>query len=236
MEKNITMGIMAVLAIVLFSACGNVDEETGLKSETAVTNSLYHVNYFETLGNADQPVAAGTEKSLALWFEIDSPISATGKVWVDDLYLERMDQPGSNLITNASFEAGLWPAKNNSLCLANDTWCRGIFESDDYFVWQLDYGTYPSSSPSAVADMSKLGLGYQTHIFQLVSLNKTIPAGTALKAHAMIKIEGFVQARLGLDLRDSVIDSANPRGNIRSAVNGLIVRGPTSGWRRIDLR
>ena len=243
MRRNtLAMAILGILVVILLLSCGGGSSNSG--SENAVgtgsclniTNPTYHINYFETCGNANQPVSAADYQSVAIWFEVDSTNSDTGKVWIDDLYLERSDFPGVNLINNPSFESGLWPAKNNALCLAADTFCRNIIESNDLFVWSIDQAVYYSGSQSVVADMSKLGLGYQTHIFQLVPFDGGIRSGVVFKAHAMIKIEGNVQVRLGIDFRGTSIDPANPRASIFSAVNGLVIRGTTNGWRRIDLR
>ncbi|MEI7498387.1 MAG: hypothetical protein WCK11_03840 [Candidatus Falkowbacteria bacterium] len=151
------------------------------------------------------------------------------------MYLERSDRPGVNLISNASFSYGLWPAKNNALCQASDLTCTNIVEFNDFSVWSLDSITFYSSGVSAMADMSKLPIGWQSHIFQLINLPSGIPANITFRAHAMVKIEGNLQVRLGVDFRNSDIQSGNPRDSITSAINGIVIRGTTS-WRRIDLR
>ncbi len=227
--KNLYSLAIAFVLIFSLSSCGSSDE-------SASSGSIYHINYFETAGNAARPVTTGREQSVALWFEVDSPYSPLGKVWVDDMYLERSDFPGINLISNSGFEFGLWSAKNNALCLASDVFCKNIIESNDSFVWQVDRNIYFSGNQSSSVDMSKLGLGYQSHIFQLITFPSGIPAGITFRAHAMIKIEGDVQARLGVDLREVNINPSDPRGSITNAVNGLIIRGNTNGWRMINLR
>lgn len=227
---------ITIFSIVTFTitGCGGNDT-TG--NATGPTNSAYHVNYSEWNGNSEQPVTNGREKSITVWLEVDSPNASTGRVWVEDIYLERSDRPGVNLVANPSFESGLWLHHENTMCLASDTWCRNIVEFDNPSIWSLDASTFLSGHASAVANIAPLGQGYQTHIYAYPLLDITgIPAGVTFKASAYLKIENNLQARLGLDFREADVNPANTRENIR-AVNGTILRGSTnSNWVKLSLR
>lgn len=222
------LNISVMLFVILVSACGEGAKQTA--------DSVYHANYSEWNGNSEQPVTNGREKSVTVWLEVDSPNSTSGRVWVDDIYLERSDMPGINLAINPSFESGLWLHHENRMCLATDTWCRNIIEFDNTNVWSLDATSYTSGRVSAVANMASLGQGYQTHIYAYPLIDISgIPAGITFRSSAYLKIDGNLQARLGIDFREADVNPANTRENIR-AVNGIITRGSTGSWRKINLR
>lgn len=198
----------------------------------------YHISYYETAGNAEQPVTTGAESTITVWFEVDSPETKDGRVYVDDLHLERSDMPGVNLASNPSFEAGLWSGrKNNAMTPWNGTWQP---ESDDgtlWTAWTLS-GTAHSGSWSSCADMSVFpNNGYQTHFFLYPLLDiQGIRPGITFRAHAYVRIVGNVQARLGIDFRNSGVNQTDPRLGIR-AVNGMYLRGDTGGqWVLLNLR
>jgi len=234
---------LALLAIML-AVLGIKEMVSAGGSCLAQNDGTYHISYYEFCGNAEQPVTKGNEETVTLWFEIDSPDSAYGKVYVDNLYLERSDRPGVNQLQNAGFEKGLWwGRKNNAMCVSSDTWCQNIVETDDTFVWRLGALLSRNSKTKkitrnnfAFADMSRLGRGWQTHIFHPLLNIKGIPKGISWKASAEIIIEGNLQVRLGIDFRDSPVSPSDPRANIR-AINGLVYKGSTYGkTKKIILR
>ncbi len=227
-----SISIVASIISIMIAGCGGGLENgpsSSVSSCTNITNPMYHINYFENCGNAEQPVSKGTESSVTVWVEMDSPNTSSGKLWVDDIYLERSDMPGVNLTANSSFENGLYEHRENAMCLSTDIACRNIVETIDSRIWSLDATTYRSGRYSAAADITPLGQGFQTHIFAPLIPISGIRSGVTFKASAYVKVEGNVQIRVGIDFRDST-------GAIR-AVNGLILRGNTNGnWVNLSVR
>ena len=197
-------------------------------------NDFFHISYCEC-GNGKTPTTTDLTISGTNWVEILSSFG-TGKAFVDDAWLERSDQPGKNLLTkNAGFEDGVWEGrKNNPMCLYSDTWCKDIIETDDTFVWYSSDLAY-NGELSAACDMSKLGTGWQTHIFYPLIDISDIPAGIKFSAKIKVLIKGDVQVRIGIDLRESPVNPNNPRENI-IASNSAYLQGDTNGeWVEIRL-
>lgn len=238
MFKTVSLSICALIACMLAYGCtGGGDGKNSSNPCRGRENPRYHISYFEICGNSEKPVSNGREKTVTLWFEVDSPFSPIGKVWVDDIYLERSDSPGVNLLSNSSLDSSLlfWPHHENAMCLAEDTWCQNITEFTRDGIWSLDGSVFHSVPSAARADIGLLGQGYQTHIFQYPLINiEGIPAGVEFRAHAFVKIEGDAQVRLGIDFREAEVDPSNPRAGIR-AVNGRIIQGATD-WIKLNLR
>lgn len=221
-----------IITIALWGCASKNDSSCSGKS-----NPTYHVNYFEKCGSAEQPITNGNEETVTLWFEVDLPFSSNGKAWIDDIYLERSDMPGVNLLSNPSFDSNNtnWSHNENAMCLASDYFCSNLTEFTQNGIWSSDNIVFHSGPPSLAANMALLGQGYQTHIFQspLISING-IQGGIEFRAHAYVKVEGDAQVRLGLDFREANVNPSNTLAGIR-AVNGRIIQGATD-WTLLNLR
>ncbi|MGE0086518.1 MAG: hypothetical protein AB7S75_19090 [Desulfococcaceae bacterium] len=195
----------------------------GIRNQSSVCqkrfNNIYHESYFELCGTGGEPVSKDNDISLSLWAEVNSPFSGGGIVWFDDFYLISDDGSIKDIIPNPSFTQNFegWKHLENTLCPAEIIWCGYItYINVPGLDWEIDNSVYYSKPCSVKVTVPKEG--YQTHAFLYPSISmNNIPYGTRFKASALVKIEGDLQVRIGIDFTDS-------SGFIVRSVSGEVIQ------------